>query len=311
MLVTVMITSRNRSAELRRTLDRLARMKPAANEIVVTADGCSDDSDAMVRSSFPHCRLFVNDTCQGSIHSRDRMLRVATGDLVLSLDDDSYPVADDFFDKLRPVVAAHPEASVITFPELRDDGNFVAASKSPQAPGHYVSAYPNGAAAMRRADYLKTAGFPAFFTHAYEEPDYALRAYGQGKAVWFEPSLVIRHHYSSINRDNLRTHHFNARNELWSVWMRCPWPWLPLVSAFRISRQFSHACRKGLPWIVREPKWWMSAIQGLVACQKARNPISWRTYIAWMRLARRPLFLLSDLEKAFGERIKNNATDDL
>ena len=152
MKVSVMITSRNRSADLRRTLDRLARMSPPADEIVVTADGCSDDTVAMMRSDFPQCSLLVNDACRGSIFSRDQMLRAASGELVLSLDDDSYPVADDFFGKLRPVFVAHPEAAVITFPELRDDGSFVPASKSPQTPGHYVSAYPNGAAAMRRAE---------------------------------------------------------------------------------------------------------------------------------------------------------------
>jgi GT2 family glycosyltransferase len=299
MNVSVMITSRNRSAELRRTLDRLARMSPPADEIVVTADGCSDDTVAMVRSEFPKCRLLVNETCRGSIYSRDQMLRVASGDLVLSLDDDSYPVDNDFFEKLHPLFAAHPEAAVITFPELRDDGSFVPASKSPKSPGQYVSAYPNGAAAMRRTDYLKTAGFPAFFFHAYEEPDYALQSYGRGRAVWFDPSVVIRHHYSQANRDELRTHHLNARNELWSVWMRCPWPWLPFVSLFRVFRQFCHACSEGPRWIVREPQWWWAALKGFDACRKARNSIPWRIYLSWMRMARRPLFQKSDLERAF------------
>ncbi|MEQ1747878.1 MAG: glycosyltransferase [Prosthecobacter sp.] len=295
-----MITSRNRSDDLRRTLNRLGKMTPLADEIIVTADGCSDGTVAMIGSQFPHCSLLVNEPGQGSIYSRDQMLRMASGDLVVSLDDDSYPVDDDFFDKLNPLFAAHPEAAVITFPELRDDETFVPAFKSPQTPGHYVSAYPNGAAVMRRADYLKTSGFPAFFSHAYEEPDYALQSYDHGKAVWFEPSLVIRHHLSKTNRDNLRTHHLNARNELWSVWMRCPWPWLPLVTLYRVLRQFCYAYSEGLSWVVREPQWWRDAVQGLDACRKARNPIPWQTYVSWMRLARRPLFQLSHLEAAFG-----------
>lgn len=311
MQITVMITSRNRSEDLRGTLHRLARMTPQASEILVTADGCSDDTARMVQSEFPECLLTINASCLGSIYSRDQMLRRANGELVLSLDDDSYPLADDFFAKLPPLFEAHPEAAVITFPELRDDGGYVPTSKSPDSKGHYVSAYPNGAAAMRRADYLKTAGFPPFFIHAYEEPDYALQTYGQGKAVWFEPSLVIRHHYSQTNRDDLRTHHFNARNELWSVWMRCPGLFLPFVSLFRIWRQFCFASKNGWGWLMKEPHWWWDAITGLGDCMDHRSPIGWQTYYSWMRLAKMPIESQRHLARHFHRLQPNDGGADL
>ena len=155
---------------------------------------------------------------------------------------------------------------------------------------------------MRRADYVKTGGFPCFFFHAYEEPDYALQVYSHGRAVWFEPSLVIRHHYSQVNRDHIGTHHLHARNELWSVWMRCPWLWIPMVALFRLVRQFGFACREGPSWVVREPLWWWSALKGLFQCLRNRSPIAQKTYFAWMRLAREPLLTRQALEKAFGPR---------
>jgi glycosyltransferase involved in cell wall biosynthesis len=299
MQISVMITTRNRCANLRQTLTRLASMNPPASEILVTADGCTDGTVALVQKEFSHCRLTVNETCLGSIRSRDRMLHDASGDVVMSLDDDSYPLEDDFFAKLPALFLAHPEVSVITFPELRDDGSFVPATKSPSSPGHYVSAYPNGAAAMRRSDYLKTTGYPASFFHAYEEPDYALQMYALGKAVWFDPSLVVRHHFSPTNRNNLRTHHFNARNELWSVWMRCPWPWLPFVSLFRILRQFAYACSNGGDWMIQEPRWWLSALKGWQDCRENRWPVPSKTYLAWMQLARWPLYQVDDFRRIF------------
>lgn len=305
MRISVMITTRDRCANLRQTLNRLAEMNPPAHEILVTADGCTDDTVLMMRDEFGDCQLRVNQTSLGSVKSRDRMLRAATGETVLSLDDDSYPLENDFFAKLPGIFAAHPEVSVITFPELRDDGSYISASKSPQSPGHYVSAYPNGAAAMRRGDYLKTAGYPGCFFHAYEEPDYALQVYALGKAVWFEPLLVIRHHFSLVNRNELRTHHFNARNELWSVWMRCPWPWLPFVSLFRIWRQFSYACSEGWAWVKLEPQWWLAAVSGWRSCLAKRQPVAWKIYLAWMRLARCPLYKRDAFSSAFLAGKKN------
>lgn len=303
MTVTVMITTRNRCLDLRRTLTRLGGMNPPADEVLVTADGCSDDTVAMVKAEFPAVRLRVNEPGEGSVPSRDAMLREAAGDIVLCLDDDSYPVDNDFFGKLSAAFAERPEAAVLSFPEERDGGVFYPESKSPASPGHYVSAYLNGAAAMLRKPYLDAAGYPPFFVHAYEEPDYAVQCYAERKSVWFLPSLVVRHHRSPKNRDRLQTHHFNARNELWSVWMRCPVAWLPLVSLFRVLRQFRYAAGQGISWVLREPLWWWSAVKGAGMCLRHRKPVAWPVYFGWMRLARRQVTTRQELEHLLGREL--------
>ena len=289
-----MIATRDRCSDLRRTCDRIRALQPPPNEVLICADGCSDGTVDMARTEFPDFVLLENLTALGSVRSRDRMLRLANSDVVLSLDDDSYPLAEDFFASLSKVFTAHPEAAVISFPELRDGDVFSCKSKTNQSKGHYVSAYANCAAAMRREFYLRQAGFPPFFVHMYEEPDYALQCYSARSAVWFEPSLVIRHHLSTVGRTHMRRHHQNARNELWSVWMRCPWPWAPLVSLFRVWRQFRYAYLEGFAWAVREPIWWFHAVAGAHRCVQARSPISWPRYYAWMRLARNPALSVSD-----------------
>ncbi len=295
MTFTVIIATRNRCADLRRSCERLIALRPAPDEVLICADGCEDTTVEMVRTEFPEFRLVENTKALGSVASRDRLLRMASGDVVVSLDDDSYPLADDFFGQLPSLFEAHPEAAVVTFPELRDGSVFASESKTDKSVGHYVSAYPNCAAAMRRDFYLRQPGFPAFFGHMYEEPDYALQCYAVGAAVWFNPSPVVRHHLAAAQREPVRRHHQNARNELWSVWMRCPLPWLLIVSAFRVWRQFQHACTQGVSWAVREPQWWCAALLGAVTCFRARQPVPWPIYIAWMRLARNPALNLTEL----------------
>lgn len=288
--ISVMITTRNRSADLGRTLQVLANMERGPDEILVTADGCTDDTIELVEREFPDCRLLVNQTPMGSVASRDCMMRQARGQIVVSLDDDSYPTDSRFFAQIAELFTRHPDAAVITFSELRDGGVYSTGLRTPVTKGHYVSAYPNCAAAMRRDVYLQQPGFPKFFDHMYEETDYALQCYADGYSVWFEPLLTIRHHVSSKNRGWMRRHHLNARNELWSVWMRCPWPWLIVVSVFRIWRQFRYACSEGVLWAASEPRWWVSGAIGLPRCLQRRCPVAWSTYYAWMRLARHPRF---------------------
>jgi GT2 family glycosyltransferase len=287
MTISVMITTRNRRADLSDTCHRLTVMRPPPGEVLICADGCSDGTAEMVRGEFPGFKLVENVTSLGSVGSRDLLLRSAQGDIVVSLDDDSYPLADDFFSRLPVLFSEHSEADVICFPELRDGGKYSDMSQTAVSTGRYVPAYANCAAAMRREAYLRRPGFPAFFKHMYEEPDYALQCYAAGRAVWFEPSMVVRHHRSSVGRVPLIHHQQHSRNELWSVWMRCPWPWLPVVSAFRVVRQFQHACSQGIAWVIQEPVWWFQAVCGIGKCIGARDPIPWKLYYGWMGLTRR------------------------
>ena len=294
-----MISTRDRRADLEVTCSKLMKLRPKPDEVLICADGCLDNTAEMLRSCFPEFRVIENPFPRGSVYSRDRLLRSARGDIVLSLDDDSYPLHRDFFQRLAAVFLEHPEAAVVVLPELRDGNQFAAPDKTDTSDGHYVSAYANCAAAMRRDFYLRQPGFPEFFHHLYEEPDYALQCYAAGKSVWFEPSLVVRHHESRVNRRPVQRHHFNARNELWSVWLRCPWPWLPLVSAYRVLPQFLYACSEGPAWAMREPVWWFSAFKGRRQCVRFRQPVVWRSYYHWMRLARAPVYSVNDLRKKF------------
>jgi hypothetical protein len=104
-----------------------------------------------------------------------------------------------------------------------------------------------------------------------------------------EPSLVIRHHFTSAQRNEIRTHQRHARNELWSVLMRCPAPQLAGVAFFRIVRQFSYAWKRGLQWVACEPRWWFAAMAGVPRCLASRQPLPWNRYLAWMQLVRQPL----------------------
>ena len=301
MTFTIMIATRNRCADLRLTCAMLMTLCPPPTEVLICADGCTDETIPMLRREFRGFFVLENQPGQGSVGSRDRMLRLACGDIVISLDDDSYPIDRDFLTRVKRVLEAHPEAAVVSFAEIRDHDCVDTMTPLEEAGrGRYVSAYANCGAAMRRDVSLRLAGFPAFFGHMYEEPDYALQCYAAGLAVWFEPSLTVRHHMSSANRHEGRRQRLHARNELWSVLIRCPWPYLPLVAAFRIWRQLRYAATQSLADVLLQPLWWLSALRGLPRCIAHRAPVPWPRYFAWMKLARRPVHRQVELTAAMG-----------
>jgi GT2 family glycosyltransferase len=287
MTSSVMITTRNRAADLATTLRTLSTLSPALTEILITFDACTDDSRAVVAGLWPAARVFENPRSLGSIPSRDRMLRAARTDLVLSLDDDSYPLDLDFLAKVSDLFAADPKLAVLWFPQRSEE--FPASlDQFHFGPDQLTGSFSSSGAVIRRSAYLSLPGYPALFGHAYEEPDFGLQCIAADWKVRLHTGLTIRHHYSTVNRNELRTHHLHARNEAWSVLLRCPSPWWPFVLLRRAAGQFAYAAKRGPSWIIREPQWWWRALFGAPRAWRDRNPVPWSAYRRWRRLLRHP-----------------------
>jgi GT2 family glycosyltransferase len=278
-----MITTKNRAADLSRTLQVLRRLDPAPLEILITADGCTDDTVEMVKAEMGNAKLIVNEVGQGSVASRDRMMREARGDLVLALDDDSYPEQPDCLHLLSSIFHLHPSLAIAHFPQ-RTDEYPATLTQTEFGPDRLTRSFANSGAVLRRAAYLELPGFEPKFFHMYEEPDYALQCVAAGYDVLFTPLITIRHHYSGATRSELRNHHRHSRNEFWSVLLRCPFPQCLGLAAYRIFSQFRYARKRGPSWVWREPVWWLQAVSGIVFCLRRRQPVSWARYRIWLKL---------------------------
>lgn len=282
MRVSIMITTNNRLEELQRTLQMLGRLDPAPDEVLVTADGCTDGT-AEFLSAMPNVKFVVNQPARGSVASRDRMIREARGELVLALDDDSYPEEADSIGRIIPFFKHEPKLAVLHFPQRTDEYPYTLARTNFGCEGATRS-FANSGAVLRRSIYLQLPGFEPRFYHMYEEPDYALQCVAAGYHVLFSPTITIRHHYVSRARDEIRIHHRHARNEFWSTLMRCPLPFAPGMIAWRVFSQFRYACKRGWSWVVREPLWWFQALAGIPLCLRRRRPVSWAGYRRWLAL---------------------------
>ena len=236
-----------------------------------------------VNAELPQARVFVNQIGLGSVASRDRMLREARGDLVLALDDDSYPEQLDCIVRIVPLFEQRPKLAVLHFPQRTDEYPETLAQTN-FGSEHLTRSFANSGAVLRRSTYLQLPGFESRFYHMYEEPDYALQCVAAGYDVLFSPMITIRHHYSGQGRDEMRVHHRHARNELWSTLMRCPFPFAVGIAAWRVFSQFRYACKRGWSWVVREPVWWGRALAGIPYCLRNRRPVSWAGYKRWLAL---------------------------
>ena len=302
LTVAVCITTHNRRDELARTLGALAALQPAPDTILIAVDGCSDGTLDLLREEYPHVRLLVHEQAQGSIPSRNELAAACDCDVFLSLDDDSYPLETDCIARLRDLFAARPRLAVASFPQ-RSDEFPESLTATNWGPSQFVGSYANSGAAIRHTVFEQLGGYPGFFFHAYEEPDFALRCVAAGWQVWHDTSITIRHHFTGTQRNEIRTHQRHARNEFWSVLLRCPAPQCVGVAAFRVVRQLGYAGKRGLDWVVREPAWWLAALGGIAKSLARRRALPWGKYRAWMELVRRPITSEEEWTAKFGTEI--------
>jgi GT2 family glycosyltransferase len=297
----ISIATHNRLPELRRTLAVVRGLNPAPDEIVICADGCSDGTAEFVRTEFPGAKLIEHPNPHGSIRSRIELMRTAPSDIVISLDDDSYPLESDFIARVRELFATRPHVAVASFPQRTDEF-----PETLTVPGfgtsRYTANYVNAAAAFRRKIYLELEGWPEEFEHAYDESDYTLQCLAAGYAVFYDAGIMIRHHFTGLKRNEVRTHHRHARNEQWSLWRRCPFPLVLALAPYRALAQLNYARKRGPAWMLREPAWWLMALRGLPAALRKRRPISPRIYLAWLRLIRNPIESADEWNAAFGKQ---------
>ena len=288
MTVSIIITTKNRSVDLTKTLNVLKSLDPQPIEVLITADGCTDDTVYMLeretlKSEIKNLRLIINDVGLGSVASRDRMMREARGDLVLALDDDSYPEQLDCLSTLQELFEENPKLAIATFPQ-RTDEYPESLTQENFREAHPVRSFPCSGACLRVSTYRSLQGFEPMFFHMYEEPDYALQCVAEGWEVLYIPAITIRHHWTGSGRSELRNHRRHARNELWSTVMRCPFPQLLPMIAWRILSQARFAASRGVDWLIREPVWWWEAIKGIPQALRRRHPVSWDGYKKWLSL---------------------------
>ena len=277
-----MITTHNRLDDLKRTCKSLRKLTPAPDEWLFTADGCTDETADWLAVEFPTSKIFVNTPGLGSVSSRDKMLQDATSDLVLSLDDDSYPSEVDAIGRLKQFHASAPLVAVSTFPQRSEEYPESLEQEHFDELGE-TGSFANSGACFVRLIYCSLPGFPHFFFHMYEEPDYALQCIEAGYQVFHTNCVTIRHHYSSVGRDERQVHQRHARNECWSVFMRCPFPWMPLVVVGKLCSQARFASTRGISWLTYEPRWWIQAIKGLRVVWCKRRAVRWQSYRTWLR----------------------------
>lgn len=232
--VGAVILAHRRREPLRHTLKQLAPL--GLHEVLVADNDSQDGTSDMVRAWGGNVRL-VHEGHNGGVAGRNIAVRAATAELLLMLDDDSWPLpgavealaarfeADPRLGVLGGLVLdVGAGGEVLRSTEVGTFDWFLRAGRTDTPPeGLPAFFFPEGACMVRREAWLEVGGCfePYFIT--LTELDLATRMLAAGWDVRYLPQAEFAHAKAEGGRPpSGRILHLRTRNELWYFWLRFP-----------------------------------------------------------------------------------------
>jgi GT2 family glycosyltransferase len=263
--VTVVIATRDRRRELLDTLDRL-RALPERPPIVVVDNGSRDGSAEAARACAGVDVLALRDNLGCGARTLGAA-RAATPYLAFS-DDDSWWGAGSLR-RAATLLDRHPRLALIAARVLVGPGGRLdpvsermrssPLQVDPDLPGRRTLGFVACGAVVRRSAFLAAGGFNHRFGIGGEEELLALDLTATGWGVAYADD-VVAHHYPSPSRDPVGRRRVQARNDLWTTWLRRPARTvardtlrsLRAALSDRSARAGLVDAVRGLPWVLGE-----------------------------------------------------------
>jgi len=222
--VTVALVTRNRKPELRRALESVLDQDMDA-ELLVIDDGSTDGTLEMLRQDFPSVRSHRLDPGVGTTVARNVGTDLATGDVIVWLDDDAYLQSPE---TVRQAVAdfEQPRVGIVAMPfaDLIGSERHVRHPAPPDDRIWVVPTFMGAVHAVRREAFRRVGGYRSDYFMYGEERDISLRLLDAGYVTRMGRSDPAVHAPSAV-RSLARMDVLGRRNEIIWAWTSFPAPW--------------------------------------------------------------------------------------
>lgn len=277
--IAIGITTKDRWDDLAFTLDKLRQNGLHTLETIVIDDGSRKPMPDTFRERFDWVRFHRYESSQGYIVQRNRLAELLTADFYLSLDDDSYPAPSAELDQAAEWLRAKQDAAALTF-AIRPTAEVTFKTRDGRQP-YPVRHYIGCAHMVKRRVFLNLRGYTEALGHYCEETDFALKAWKHGFKVYRYPSVEVIHRKSAIGRNADNAHRLLTRNLIWVSMWRSPYVFVIVELLCRVLRMLRFKVHR-LHWkaVLRG---YFEALVGLPQIVQFRDPLTFQTYLAWLR----------------------------
>jgi len=275
--VLIGIVTHNRASILPKVIQSALSQSYSNLDVAVLDDGSRDETSELM-SDFPTVRWQQWESSRGYLEARNHLMRTASADYYLSLDDDAWFLERDEVAVAIAYMEGNPRVGAVAFDILSPDRPNPTVRSAPRPTSMFI-----GCGHVVRILALKECGFyaPSPGLYGSEEKDLCLRLLDGHWDIHRLPGVHVWHDKTALARDQAAQHRFGVCNDLVFALRRCP---LPLMLAILPAKMMSHlrfAVRRHLlrPCMGGFGLFFRHAL----AVWQSRNPVRPQTFAEFLR----------------------------
>jgi GT2 family glycosyltransferase len=219
MRVSFVVLTCNRRPAVLRLAGQLCALDDPDIEVIVVDNGSSDGTAEAVTAEHPCVELVVLPQNTG-VGGRNRGLERATGEIIVTLDDDMVDFGPDQLAAVRRAFAEGPRVGAVTFTCTWPGGGRVrdwVHRRPVEAAGERFPTYEitEGAVAYRKAALAESGLYREDFFISHEGLDLAYRLLNAGWEIVHDGRITVGHDHRMEGRPSWRRYYYDTRNLLW------------------------------------------------------------------------------------------------
>jgi GT2 family glycosyltransferase len=232
MRISVVIVTRNRKEDVKRSIDAYLNQEYEDKEVIVIDNESTDGTREMMEQEYPQVKyMWLPDNFD--IRAINIGVEMSTGDVIWRTDSDSHPESPKAFQMAVDIFENNPDIHIISTEDIEvrkgnEPWNWypLPCDKENVPPeGYKANFFPGTGAAIRREVFDKIGGFWEF---GFEELDFCTRAIVAGFNVRYFPNIRTLHYASPQDRDNPNRWIWTSRQ-----FMRYNWRYMPTGLALK------------------------------------------------------------------------------
>lgn len=281
---TIGITTRDRAADLRHTIEKQKAIGLGEMRYIIVDDG-SMDTEAIrtIAAQLPFCRFIRHESSAGYVQRRQEMAEMCQTEFLVSLDDDSYFVELTGMEQVFSGMDADPQIGLVSF-------KIIQFYLDPRRFERRITQYPAGKTmffrgcgyVVRVKTFLAHGGFPTELRHGGEETHLQYRFFASATKIMHVPSVVVEHRWTWSGRPSAERQFLLYRSQ-------------PILKLLNEPRLFAlMGCAKLLLWNSwhgrgpRKIQFWglCSGVRAGMRSRRRWQPLTFKQYFAFRRECR-------------------------
>ena len=274
------IVTHNRAGILPKAIQSALSQGYPNLEVAVFDDG-SDDGTPALKADFPTVKWHRSDDTRGYMEGRNQLMRTASAEYYLSLDDDAWFVSGDEIAVAVDYLQANATVAALAFDILSPDQPLPIVRGEPRPAAAFI-----GCGHILRIAALREAGLyiPSPGLYGSEEKDLCLRLLDQNWETHLLPGVHVWHDRSMVARNLWEQHQSGVCNDLAFALRRCPLPLMLMVLPgkilshlrFAVHHRLLRPCLAGVCLFLRHA----------LAVWRSRSPVGAATFGKFLRRSR-------------------------